>query len=622
MVLQFLILILLLLGFVLGTQTGLRVAIAVAEDWAPGVIEVASVEGRILGELRVQDLKLNLPGLTLGLGQFHLDWSPSSLFGGTLEIGELEASDVDIVAAPSPEKEPEPFALPQIELPIGIDIGRLLIERLSFNQTGAPPASAIRLERAELSVMAQGDRLDLRRLDARMAQPDAAAQASGSARLTGDYPLDLDLSWRFNQAPSLNLNGEGKIDGDLANLLITHRITGSADLQLQARVTNVLDAPSWDGSIQVDDVRLPEIVADAPPIDLTAKLETQGNLDDATLTGDLKGSAPDLPDFGALSAALDLSWSAKILAIRALSLDETASGAHLDLSGTLDLNGQQPAFALTGAWDRLRWPLVGAAMVEAPQGKLDAKGDLDAFSYALSTDARGEQIPEIRLTLNGTGDTAGTDLDNLLIETLGGRIEAKGRAAWSPTVTWNLALNASDLDPGLHYPGLDGQLALKAESQGGLDGGFGYQLKLDAGLNAYPPAIVMLSGKGTTERADLETLSIETLGGLIQGHGEITWTPALAWNLQLDASDLNPGTQAPDLDGRVAFKLTSDGGLEQGFVYALKGDARLAAYPPAVLDVAGNGDAESVKVDRLLIKVLGGRIDGRAGFAWAPEVGW
>lgn len=619
---QLLILIVLLLGFVLGTQTGLRTAIAVAEDFAPGMIEVGGVDGRILGDLRLHDLKLNLPGLALDLGRFHLDWSPASLLGGTLKIAELTASDIDIVAEPGPEKESEPFELPQIELPIGIDIGRVLVERLSFNQTGAPPESAIRLERAELSATALGDRVDLRRLDARMAQPEAAAEAKGNARLTGDYPLDLELSWQFKQAPTLALSGAGKIGGDLASLQITHRITGSADVELQAEVREVLKAPAWEGTIQVNAVQLPEIVADAPSIDLTAKLETQGNLDDASVTGSMAVAAPDLPDFGALNAELDLGWAAKILAIRELRLNETASGALVDLSGSLDLNGQEPAFVLAGVWERVRWPLVGSPVVEAPQGKLDLNGDLSAFTYVANTDARGAQIPETKLMLRGTGDTGGTEIETLLVETLGGRIEAKGRAAWSPAVTWDLALNGSGIDPGLQYPGLDGQVALKAESKGGLADGFGYQLKVDAGLSAYPPTLVTLSGKGTLENADLEALTIETLGGLIQGSGQVAWAPDLTWKLQLDADDLNPGSHYPGLDGRVVFKLTSDGGLEQGFAYSLKGNATLAAYPPTVLDIAGTGGAESTEVETLLIEVLGGRIDGGAKVAWAPAVSW
>ncbi len=624
LVLQLLILILLLLGFVLGTQTGLRAAIAVAEDLAPEMIHVDSVDGRVLGELRLQGLRLNLPGLALNLGHLHLDWSPGALFGGTLRIADLSASDIDIVADPGPEKAPEsePFELPQIQLPIGLDIERVLVERLSFNQTGAAPEAAIRLERAELSATALGDSVDLRRLDAKMAQPEVAAAVKGNARLTGDYPIDLDLDWQFKQAPALALSGTGKVTGDLAALHVTHHITGSADVTLDADLREVLSAPSWNGNVRIDAVRLPDLVADAPSVNVRAELKTEGNLDQARLTGHLAGDAPESPDFGKLGAELDLGWSAKILAIDAFKLNETLSGAMLDLAGTVDLNGAQPAFVLAGVWERLRWPLTGAALAESPQGKLDVDGDLEAFRYALTAQAFGEQIPETSLTLTGTGDTAGTKLEQLLLETLGGRIEGKGNAAWSPALTWDLALNAADIDPGLQWAGLDGKLALKADTSGGLDDGFDYKVKLDAALPAYPAAVVNLTGTGTGERARLDSLNIETLGGVVDGSGDIAWAPALTWDLTLNANDLDPGRQYPGLDGRIALDLLSSGGLEQGFSYSVKGNANLAAYPPAVLDIVGTGGADSTKVETLAVQLLGGRIDGSAEVAWAPELGW
>lgn len=622
LVVQLLLLILLLLGFVLGTQTGLRAVIAVAEDLVPGMIQIDAADGRILGELRLQGVRLDLPGLALALGHLHLDWSPGSLLGGTLRIADLSASDIDIIAEPGPEKESEPFELPRIQLPIGIAIERVLVERLSFNQTGAPPEAAIRLDRAELSATALGDSVDLRRLDAQLTQPDATAKVKGNARLIGDYPIDLDLDWRFSQAPALTVAGTGTVTGDLATLHIAHRITGSIGLTLDAELRDVLSAPAWSGRIDVTEVRLPDLLTDAPPVNLTAELATDGDLDQARLTGRLSGEAPELPDFGRLSAELDLGWAGKILAIDALTLHETQSGALLDLAGRLDLNGARPAFKLAAVWERLRWPLTGDALAESPRGKLDVDGDLDAFHYALTAQAFGQQIPETRLTLSGSGNADATKLEELLLETLGGRVEGKGTLAWAPALTWDLALNAADIDPGLQWPGLDGKVALKADSSGGLDDGFSYRAKLNAALAAYPAAVVNLAGVGTDERMRIESLDVETLGGVINGTGEVAWVPALTWDLKLNGNDLDPGRHYPGLDGRVALDVISRGGLEQGFTYSAKGNATLAAYPPALLDVAGRGGADSTTIETLAVQLLGGRIDGTADLAWAPELRW
>jgi len=640
---QLLVLILLLLGVVLGTQTGLRMAIGLAEDLAPDMISVGTVDGRILGELRISDLALTLPGLDLDLGSLHLDWSPAALFGGTLRVNTLEAADIDIVVAPAAEKkEPEPFALPEVRLPIGIDLERLLVERLRFAQQGAPEEAAIRLARAELSATALGERVDLRRLQAELTQPRASASAEGQARLTGAYPIELDLDWHFEQAPALTLSGAGRVGGDLDRMTIEHRIDGSIEARLDATLTSVLDQPAWTANIQVDRVQVPDIAEGAPPLDLTAALKSAGDLDNASLTGELTLAAPDLPDAGRLRADLDLGWQDPVLAIRALRINEIAetpadagqssavaeatNPAMLELTGRLDLGADGtdavPTFALDGTWERLRWPLVGDPIAASPGGEIKASGSLDDYDYSLAAQAAGTEIPETSVSIAGTGDQQQTRIDELVVETLGGRIEGKGRVAWAPTPSWALALTAEDIDPGRQLAGLDGTLSLKAETKGDLDDGYDFDVKLDAALDAYPPAVLTVAGTGSADQARVEQLRIETLGGLVQGQGELAWSPTPTWQFDLSAADLDPGRYYPDLDGRVSLEASTGGGLEQGFGFKIAGEAVLAQYPPTRIDLAGTGTADAARVDKLAIQTLGGRIDGTADIAWAPQPSW
>lgn len=614
----------LMVGFVLGTQTGLRMAVAVAEELAPERVSVGQVDGRVLGELTIGDLTLDLPGLGLDLGRLHLDWQPGALLTGRLRVRDLSVSDVHVMTAPKPAEKPpaEPFQLPEIRLPIAVDIDRVLVERLSLRQAGAPDTAAIRVTRAELSATADGDRVDLRQLSADLAQPEAGAEATGSARLTGDYPLDLTLDWHFRQPPALTLTGRGAITGTLAALEVEHALDGAATATLTATLREVLTAPAWQGELTVTRVDLPALVPDAPAVDLEAQLATTGDLERATLTGTLTGVAPDLPELGELGAALDLTWAEQRLTLEAVGLDETASGARLDLRGHADLAGSVPAFALQGDWERLRWPLTGEVLVAAPQGEIAVSGDLDAFDYQLSAQVSGADVPAAALTLAGSGSAEDTRIDSLLVETLGGRIEAKGSAAWAPAVTWDLAVTAADIDPGLQVPGLDGKVALKADSQGGLDDGYRFGANVTAALEAYPGAVINVAGSGDLQQVQLGTLTLETLGGLVEGGGELAWAPALRWNLALRADDLDPGQQYPGLDGRVGFALDSTGGLADGFDFGLQGSAALSAYPPAVVDLRGTGTGEAAEITTLDIQVLDGRISGDGRVAWAPAVEW
>jgi translocation and assembly module TamB len=577
----------------------------------------------VLGELSIADLSLNLPGLALKLGRLHLDWRPGALLKGRLRVADLSASDIDIITEPSGEPPTdEPLELPDIRLPIEIDIDRVLVERLRVAQKGAPPEAAIVVTRAELSASAMADEVDLRRLAVVVAQPEAQANANGSARLSGDYPLNLTLDWRFRQAPSLLLKGKGQVGGSLAVLAIEHQITGVAEADLQVEVRDALNAPSWTADVRLEGVDLPAIAPDAPAVDLTAELHSTGDLERAEVEGSLRGAAPALAEGAQLDAELDLLWEAQRLTLNQVRLTEAASKAQVDLDGHLDLAGDSPAFEVHGAWERLRWPLTGAALAESPLGKLDFTGTLDTFAYSLSAEAFGEQVPETKLSLTGKGSGEQTEIESLLVETLGGRIEASGDAAWAPAVTWDVALTAADVDPGLQWSGLDGKVTLEAETSGGLDDGYRFDVKANAALSAYPPADLVLGGTGDLSQAKLDTLRIDALEGRVEGSGQFAWAPAVTWDLTLRADDLDPGAVQAGLGGRIGFELSSAGGLDEGYDLQLRGSAAIADYPPAVLDLAAGGDLESAEIERLEIQVLDGRIDGTGRVAWAPEVTW
>lgn len=625
-------LVVLLLAFVLGTQTGLRTLFALTEDLIPGLVKVDQVEGRILGRLQLDGFELSLPSLQTSVGSLVLDWSPGALLSGRLKVQELKASDIVVVTEPAEEKPPsEPFKLPSITLPIGIDIEEVLVERFSYRQSGSPPESAIEVTRAELSATATGDQVDLRRLTAELSQPDARARAAGQVQLDGAYPIELSLDWRFQQAPALSVTGEGQVTGNLDQLSITYRINGSVKAILQAQVRDALATPSWQAEIDLKSIDLPQIVADAPPVNLQAQLTTEGNLEQASVTGSLHGAAPEVVEMGRLTAELDIEWASQVLTINALRLSEskTASktaedtrGAQVNVNGRLDINPSVPVFELDALWEQLRWPLAGAPSAQSPQGSITADGSLESYNYRVNAQAFGPQIPETSLAIVGTGDQSSTELLELTINTLNGLISGKGQIGWSPEPTWNLALTAKGIDPGYQWQGLDGSVGLKADTRGSLKDGFRYSLSLNTALNAYPDALLNLTGTSTTTDTEIRELSIETLGGVIEGSGELAWAPQATWRFALEARDIDPGLQYPELDGRVRLTAETAGGLEQGFDFKLNGDATLADYPPTQIDLAGTGTATSAQLETLGIKVIGGRIDGSGDLAWSPDLSW
>jgi translocation and assembly module TamB len=552
-------LLVLMLGLVLGTQTGLRFAIGLVEDLAPGVLSVERVEGRITGRLTLDRLAITVADFEMRAGSIGLNWSPVAALRGDLPIQVLRIHDLDLVLPPSPE-EPKPLVLPDIALPLRIELHEAQVERLRLFKHGeAEPFFVI--EDAILSASLRGSALDVTRLEVVLPTPRLAARAFGRVELSGDYPLDLDLDWEMTQPPEIALQGSAQLTGDLASLQVRHRLSGSAQADLDVRVDDPLGEPAWDGRLEILGVDLPDFGSDLPEVTVTGSLETQGDLDKASVTGQVDARAPQLPDFGHLAVVLDLLWSEQILEIRSLALTEQVSDALLNLTGQVDMGATPGRVALAGRWERLRWPLSGDVMAESPRGTLDVSGAFDAFDYILSLAAQGPDIPALTLDLNGTGSETGTRIEALKLALLDGELLGEGEVVWSPDVSWTLSLSGKDLNPVALVEGLEDRLSFQLSSTGGLDG-FDYDLAARSVGPGLPPSQLRLGGRGDRRETRIETLTLDTLNGRITGLATVGWDPRVSWEASLDAEDLDPSSVAPEWPGNLGGRLTSRGSLE------------------------------------------------------------
>ena len=585
--LQLVLLIIAVLIWLLATQSGLRFALGLADDFAPGLLQVERAEGRILGDLNLTGIKVRVPGLELDLGEAVLHWSPLSVLGGTLRIQELSARDVRLLTEPSDEPVEEvpqdhqiPLQLPDVALPIGIELEQVLVERVSIVQTGDSPPFEV--DRASLSASMRGGRITLRELNVALPQPRLEAAAKGSAELVGDYPVDLSLTWSFTQEPGLTLQGVAGIGGDLQRLRIEHRLTGSAEVELDAVVQTVLEAPNWEATLTIERVDLPAIQADLPALDLQGRLTTSGDLNEARVQGKVSGEAPELPDFGHLVVDLDLVWRDLVLNIAALQLKEKKSAALFTVEGAVDLNNDVGRFDIRAAWEKLRWPLTGVLIAEARQGKLDASGTFDAYLYSVQADVWGRDFPEISLHLVGEGDQQSTQIKALELDTLEGKVSTTGDVSWAPQPSWDLALKADGIDTVGQWPDIPVKLALSLTSSGDLDA-FRYDLKGQVDSAAVPSAKLALSGKGDIRGTEVETLRVDTLGGKIEAKAQAAWDPQVTWDATVDLADIDPGVQWVEWKGSLGGKLASTGRLtEEGpdLTAVIEGLAgKLRGYP-------------------------------------------
>ncbi len=184
LLLQLLLVAFLLLGWVLGTQSGLRFALGLAEDLTSGLLRVEQADGRVLGDLHLDGVAVRAPDLSLDVGSFDLRWRPLGLFTGTLRILELSARDIDIEVAPAEQEvDSGPISLPAIVLPLSLELEQALVERLRIGAPGAE--TPFRVDRAALAASLRGSELTLTELSVSLPEPLVNAQAQGGVQLDG-----------------------------------------------------------------------------------------------------------------------------------------------------------------------------------------------------------------------------------------------------------------------------------------------------------------------------------------------------------------------------------------------------------------------------------------------------
>lgn len=580
---------LLLLVLVASTQTGLRFALAAVEDLLPGRLAVEQADGRILGRLELTGVRLRLARLEVRLGTLVLDWRPLAVVAGRVPVNLLAVTDLDVVLAGEKEAAAEPIALPDLDLPLLLDLREARLEGLRILRAGegdADPAPLLEAERIGLVGRWQGHRLEVRELTLALAAPRLLARAEGQADLTGAYPLTLDLSWGLDGGEDPRLAGLARLAGELGGrLTLEHELTGVVEAHLLADVEGAMGQPAWEATLAVQRVDLPALGAGLPPLDLGGRLATSGNLDQAGLTGRLDVALPGVPDLGRLEAFLDLGWQDGVLRIERLAVTEdvpeavrrdegeAGTAARLAIAGRLALGAAPIELALAGTWEGLRWPLAGPAAVTSPQGQVQIAGTLDALVYALSTTAAGAALPELALELRGTGDRAGARIAALDIATLGGRIAGTGQVRWQSALDWALALSATDLDPGIQWPLWSGAIQGQVTSAGTLVG-------------ERPEAVLALNGIGGVLRG----YPVAATGAVVVHAGAVRITDlavtsgpsrARVAGLLGERLDLDLALTSPDLSSLYP---EAAGSLE--VTGALRGTP---ARPEASLQLAANG---------------------------------
>jgi translocation and assembly module TamB len=585
-ILALLMLIVLAVATVLGTATGSRWALG----FVPG-LTVENFQGRLGGQWSADHLLWQQDSSRVELNKVIFAWSPLCLTRMTLCIEQLQADQVSLQFPQGPEEASSgPIKLPDLKLPVAIELGDVKVGSLLFN--GTEELKGLQLAAHWTATGMQINAVQLQR-------DDLSLHLSGLLQPGGNWPLNAEGTLTLSTPAPWTL--ALKIDGDL---LKTLNLKADSSGYLNGQLTGELQPLADNLPAKV------RITADGfkPTADLPDTLQ----LNQLELTGDgdlkngyqLTGKATLPAEQGPVALALQGKVDAKGAQIAGLDLSANDKQS-LKLTGNLDWSKGFSAQANID-WQDFPWHRL-YPLIDEPQVALRSfNGEV---SY---TD--GKYLGNFKAALDGpagafslsspfSGDLTKIYLQQFQLEAGQGKAEGHLNLQFADGIAWDTALDLSAINPAYWMAELPGTLAGPLRSKGEMKN---EKLRLTADLDLKgklrgQPAVIQAKADGGGEQWNLSALQIRLGDNSINGKGSLQQTLAGRIDIKMPRlAQLWPQLRG-QLNGRVDVagtlkapqgKLGLQGSrlaFQDNRLQSLNLDATLDSAQRAKIDLKGSG---------------------------------
>ncbi|MDY6943439.1 MAG: translocation/assembly module TamB domain-containing protein [Pseudomonadota bacterium] len=562
-------------GAIHSTRLPVWAAAQANRHWEALTIE--GVSGRLAGPLNVERLTVETPAVRVTVQNAQLKWTLRRLLGRTLDIEALSAKSVQVELREHNGAEPasgEPFELPDIDVPLTIDLGRLAVGQLHITPAGGERVSLFDLA---TSIHADGAEWTVRELALRHEM--AEIKASGNITTRATYPLSVQLATMLSLPDIPPWPVTLTANGDLDTLVLTADGQSPYPVTLTGRIDDVPKLGLWTLEANVQSLDLSQVRPDLPALTTGGTLQARGE----GLAADIRADA-FAKGLAGLDAVIHLSahWEDATLRVDEL----TASGnigtlqgrGHARL-GTLDDTQIEAALD----WQALRWPALDHW--NSPSGQTRISGSPSAYQVQIEGQFEGppQQMPSTHLSLAAHGNLESLAIDRLQVDTLDGQITATGALNWSDGLDWTARAEGRELNPGVMDAAWPGRLGFALTTEGR------YQQRLSTHVH-----VEKLSGRLRNQAVDGqaeldwsdETLRIDALAlRIADARLNVSGRWNAGWDLagSMDAPDLS--RVLPQAGGALAARFTLQG-------------------KPEAPEITVNADATDLAWDALRIQSL------------------
>ncbi|HEV2538973.1 MAG TPA: translocation/assembly module TamB domain-containing protein [Frateuria sp.] len=571
------LLLLLALGlwWLLGSEAGLRFALARAGGFSGGALSVQQAHGRLAGPLTLEGLRYaDGKGLDVRVASVKLDLRPWSLLGRRLHIDALDVQGV-AVALPPPSPSAEPAGPISLKPPLAVQLDRAHVGHIAVRRAGQPVFAADSLDLA-----GRWDDAGFAVRALRLRSPDGQVDLHGTLALGGGYRGNGQASFAWNVGTA-TYAGRLDADSDGAHAQLQLALVRPMAAQLHLKLEQAGAYP-WTATLKVPRFDPTPLLGPGTLQHLALDLGGQGDRGGGTLTGEV-GLDEWRLRLSPLRARLGKDHSQ--VTLDALTLTSPQVKGRLDAHGQLQLGDPTPSGALELTWQDLLLPTELAGQPLASHGRLGVRGSVRQF-HAQGEVAIGPpgKLAQLALELDGTPRQLA--LRTLDLKQPQGRLHAQGTLTLKPALGWELASEANRFDPGQLFAGWNGALDAQLTTRGTLP-------------NGRPDALL-----------DLTRLDGRLRGRALRGQGRLHLTPgqvldgklALASGGSTASIEGKPGARndiAVQLDvATLADWLPNAGGQ-------LRAQAHVTGLPSALgVDASAHGRALSLRGQRIGVLAL------------------
>lgn len=390
------------LGWLAGTEAGLRFGLYQIPSWFGVNISSQNLKGTLLDGFDGDNWSIETEGADLKISRFRFAWKPSELMRRSLHITEISAGDIAIVTKPTPPKEERPpLSLPDsIDLPAAVYLDRFETGKISMGK--AFDKQTVYLERLDASYRydRKGHRLDLKAADT----PWSSSSGAASVGLKKPFALDTAI-YTKGGLEGKTIHSTARLSGSLKDVRAELAIDGG-NIRLSGKSVIHPFAESLDKTLE-------EVLVKGFNINPAAFVPS---LPDAGLNFDLT-AIPSFSDGIALEGSLDLENTKAGFADRnGIPVRQVLGGFVIRQDGTVHIGNTSAA-------------LLGRGGIRL-SGKIDTEKD----------------ILDLNIGINSVG------AEDVLQTAFKGRLDGSigiGGTTASPKISWQLGIGTARTDGSL-----------------------------------------------------------------------------------------------------------------------------------------------------------------------------